>query len=215
MGALSGLDPATIKAFETYLGLPVDGVWDGELASRVGGYQTLLGQTPGQTRDAAEWEALTAALKRRGEALSPSADPVPMQDIAFQTFLRESGARESELLDEIQWRTEQSTREINRRAAGFELDRENTRQKIQTDYRERGFGNKSSFRDRDEGRATTEIDNQQLGYEAGVRDDLQAALRNAQSDINSLYRRRADEELAARQRVGQRTANETYTYVGR
>ena len=35
-----------MRAFETYLGLPVDGTYDPELAARVEAHQGLLGQTP-------------------------------------------------------------------------------------------------------------------------------------------------------------------------
>jgi hypothetical protein len=97
VGKLNTLDPATIKAFETYLGLNVDGQWDSDLERSVGRYQTMLGQTPGQTDTADQYAALVEALQKRAAAFGPGADTTPMQDAGFQAFLRESGARESDI----------------------------------------------------------------------------------------------------------------------
>lgn len=216
MGKLNTLDPATIKAFETYLGLNVDGQWDSDLERSVGRYQTMLGQTPGQTDTAEQYAALVEQLQKRAAAFGPGADTTPMQDTGFQAFLRESGARESELLDEIRYRTEQTTREINRRAAGFALEKEQATTSIRQNFAERGFGaaGPNTFQDRKIGEAVTDVDSQQMNFEASQRDALAAAARNSQSDINALYRRRVDEELDARNRLAKTNAEGTYRYVG-
>ncbi len=191
MGKLNTLDPATIAAFENFLGLSQDGKWDPELEKKVAGYQTMLGQTPGQTDDMGQWEALTGALRQRGAALTPGADSTPMQD-----------------------RTEQNTREINRRAAGFQMDKANAKETISNDYADRGFGGANTSREGDIGKATTEIDKDQFNFETQQRDALAQATRTAQGDIQSLYRQRADEELNARQRIGERDAKAKLTYQG-
>lgn len=214
MGKLNTLDPATIKAFETYLGLTADGQWDADLEKRVGNYQSMLGQTPGQTDTPDQYAALVSALQRRGDAFGPGADTTPMQDAAFQAFLRESGARESELLDEIRYRTEQTTREINRRAAGFALEKEQATGAVRQNFGDRGFGGTNTYRDSKIGEVSTDIDRQQLDFEANQRDALTAAARNTQSDVNALYRRRVDEELDARNRIAKTNAEGTYRYVG-
>lgn len=216
MGKLNTLDPATIKAFETYLGLNADGQWDPDLGRSVGRYQTMLGQTPGQTDTAEQYAALVEALQKRAAAFGPGADTTPMQDAGFQAFLRESGARESELLDEIRYRTEQTTREINRRAAGFALEKEQATGNVRSGFAERGFSGAgaNTFQDRKVGEVTTDIDRQQMDFEASQRDALTAAARNSQTDINALYRRRVDEELDARNRIAKTNAEGTYRYVG-
>lgn len=223
MGLLNALDPATIKAFERYLGKPEDGIWDDDLAGTVGAYQQLLGQTPGQTDDAGQWAALTGKLKERGDAFTQPLDGVPAQDPGYQAFMRSAGAQESEILDEIGYRTEQNSREINRRAVGFSAERAETQQnanvsktqgtqKIQESYADRGFGGANSFREGDTQQLTGNvdretqqriggIDEQQLQFNAGSRDALAEATRRLNGDANSLYRRRADEEFNARQRI--------------
>lgn len=232
MGKLSGLDPATLKAFESYLGLPQDGSWDPELEKRVGSYQMLLGQTPGETADMGQWEALTGALRQRGEAFGSPADSTPAQDPAYQAFMREAGARESEILDEIRFRTEQNSREINRRAAGFQAEKAEATvnagmkkdvgtKRIRDDYSGRGFGGENSARSLEVGQLTNEIDTglgqtiggideQRMNFEAGQRDALAEATRRLNADANSLYRRRVDEDFAARKRISDEQNQRAY-----
>lgn len=214
MGQLSTLDPATIKAFETYLGLQPDGVWDPDLEKKVGQYQTMMGQTPGQTDNHEQWSALVSQLQARGSAFGNAPDSVPAQDPAFQAFIRNAGAKESELLDEIQYRTVQTTREINRRAAGFALDKENAQTATTNDFNDRGFGAGTASRDRKLGEISTNIANDQNQYEAGQRDSLTNSVKGLQGDINSLYRSRVNEELDARERIGKKAAQQTFDYKG-
>jgi len=232
MGQLSGLDPATLKAFESYMGLPQDGTWDPELAKRVAGYQQLLGQTPGQTDDAQQWEALTGQLAARGAAFADPGDSTAAQDPAFQTFMRNAGARESEILDEINYRTEQNSREINRRAAGFAaqkdeattnagLQRQQGTERIRDDFAGRGFGGANTGRTQADNQLNTQIDTglqqqtgqideQQMSFNAGQRDALSEATRRLNSDANSLYRRRVDEEFNARERISKDQNQRSY-----
>lgn len=233
MGSLNTLSPATIRAFETYLGLPEDGTWDPELAAKVGAYQSLLGQTPGQTDTHDQYAALVSKLQERHAAFNTVPDPVPAQDPAFQAFMRSAGAQESEILDEIRYRTEQNSREINRRAAGFAaekaeaeqnvgMQRETGTRNIRQDYADRGFGGASSAREQQLGQLNEQlntglqqrlgsIDEQQMNYNVTQRDALAEATRRLGSDAASLYRRRVDEELAARNRVAQRQLETTYS----
>lgn len=232
MGQLSTLSPAVIRAFESYLGQPVDGTWDPELASKVGAYQQLLGQTPGQTDNADQYGALVSKLQERSAAFSTTPDSTPAQDPAFQAFMREAGAKESEILDEIRYRTEQNSREINRRAAGFAAQKDEAQtnantakqqgvQRIQQQYADRGFGAQSSSKDQEQGQLASNIDTQtqqqiggideqQLNFNATNRDALAEATRRLNADANSLYRRRADEELNARQRVSDAANTRAY-----
>jgi hypothetical protein len=159
-------------------------------------------------------------------------DPVPAQDPAYQLFMRNSGAQESEIMDEIKYRTEQNSREINRRAAGFAAQKadaeanataskEQGAQKITQDFADRGFGGAATARDQQLGTLTGNIDRstqqqignidqQQLEQTASSRDALAGAIRSLGSDAASLYRKRADEELAARNRIAQRQLETTY-----
>lgn len=151
-------------------------------------------------------------------------DPTPAQDPAYQLFLRNSGAQESEILDEIRYRTEQNSREINRRAAGFAAQKADAeasgavaKQRIGADFADRGFGSGNTARDTQQGyvdQSTQQqignIDQQQLEQTASSRDALAGAIRSLGSDAASLYRKRADEELAARNRIAQRQLETTY-----
>jgi hypothetical protein len=212
--------------------MPADGTWDPELASKVGAYQSLLGQTPGQTDNPEQYASLVDQLQQRHSAFNTVPDAVPAQDPAYQAFMRQAGAQESEILDEIRYRTEQNSREINRRAAGFAAQKEEVQQntntaktqgaqKIQQDYADRGFGGASSNKEQAVNTLTGNLDIQaqqqiggvdqtQLEQTAGSRDALAEAARRLNSDANSLYRKRADEELAARNRVAQAALNRSY-----
>lgn len=232
MGALRDLDQNTLKAFETYLGLNADGVYDDELGKRLEAYQGMLGHgTMGQTADENEYAGLVNALQQRHAAFNTSADPTPMQDTAFQAFLRNAGADESKLLDEIRFRTEQTNREINRRAAGFAAQKAESQQafgtertagtkKIRDDYSARGLVGASAQGNEEqtfltdigqrESRMLGDLDQQQMDFEAGQRDALSEATRRLRGDISDIYRRRTDEELNARDRVAARQGERTY-----
>jgi hypothetical protein len=225
VGSLSSLDPATIKAFETYLGKPADGVWDPDLENAVGAYQALLEQTPGQTDTPEQYSSLVSKLQERYSAFGETPDAVPAQDPAFQMFMRNAGAQESEIMDEIAYRTTQNNREINRRAVGFEAQKaeaqenvdkakEQGTEKIQNDYADRGFGGVNSFRENEISTLRGNLDDQaqqtlggidetKLSFEAGSNDNLAQATRSLGGDARSLYRKRADEEFNARQRVSE------------
>lgn len=151
-------------------------------------------------------------------------DAVPAQDPAYQLFMRNSGAQESEIMDEIRYRTEQNSREINRRAAGFAAQKADaeasgavSKQKIGADFADRGFASGNTARDQQQGNVDQSvqqtignIDQQQLEQTAGSRDALANAVRSLGSDAASLYRKRADEELNARNRVAQRQLETNY-----
>ena len=119
-------NPEEIKKIEAQLGLAPDGQWDPDLEGRISAYQQILGQDVGQTADndgGAQWGALMGIINQRGAAFGPGGDPTPMQDTGFQAFLRNAGAAEADILDEIRERTAQTTREINRTAAGHQAER--------------------------------------------------------------------------------------------
>lgn len=214
-----------IRALEEWLGLPVDGVFDPTLDNRVRGYQALLGhKNPGELSDMGEYNNLVQALQARITSMRP-ADSVPMQDTAFQAFMRNAGAEEASILDEIRYRTEQNSREINRRAAGFAAEKEETgkefdqRMRAKTaDFTGRGFiadGTSAEQMQQAElgeqrGAALGGIDQQQMEFEAGQNDALSAARRQLMGDVQGIYRKRADEELAARDRIGRQAAEAVY-----
>jgi len=164
------------------------------------------------------------AAQEQTRAQFDQLDPVPAQDPAYQLFLRNSGAQESEIMDEIKYRTEQNSREINRRAAGFAAQKADAeangavaKQRIGADFADRGFASGNTARDTQQGyvdQSTQQqignIDQQQLEQTASSRDALAGAIRSLGSDAASLYRKRADEELAARNRVAQRQLDSTY-----
>jgi hypothetical protein len=119
-----------------------------------------------------------------------------------------------------------------RRAAGFAAQKadaeanataskEQGAQKITQDFADRGFGGAATARDQQLGTLTGNIDRstqqqignidqQQLEQTASSRDALAGAIRSLGSDAASLYRKRADEELAARNRIAQRQLETTY-----
>lgn len=168
--------------------------------------------------------ALAPQLAAQQEIPVGPLDAVPAQDPAYQLFMRNSGAQESEIMDEIKYRTEQNSREINRRAAGFAAQKADaeanagvSKQRVGADFADRGFGSGNSARDQQFGNIDMQtqqqiggIDQQQMEYTANSRDSLAGAVRSLGSDAASLYRKRADEELNARNRVAQRQLDTTY-----
>jgi len=241
-------NPDQVRNLEENLGLTADGSWDPELEKKIGQYQMMLGQTPGQTSDSdggKEYTSLINTIQQRGAALRPGGDSTPMGDPAFQMFLRNAGATEADLLSIIEERTLQSSREITRHAAGLKADIQDTEdafgrkeqelanteqqgvKKIGEDYSNRGLVG-ASAQGNDVQNFQTDIGLQRndvlgdkaatlgklrtsgLDYAAGNRDALAAANRGTYSDIGALYRKRADEELAARDRIGLKSAKGVY-----
>lgn len=219
-----------IRALEEWLGLPVDGVFDADLDNKVKGYQALFGQTPGELRGPEDYDRLVQGLQSR-HVTSGGNDPLPLQDTAFQAFMRNAGAEEGSILDEIRYRTEQSQREINRRAAGFQADRSETNQAFDTQTREGTQNIRGDFSARGligssaQGAQTSDlltqlgqkraaqlggIDQSQMEFETGQRDALSESRRALMGDVQGLYRRKVDEELAARDRIGRQAAEATY-----
>ena len=130
MGMLDQLDSGTIMAFQRMLGLPLSGKWDPETKSRVESYQTILNQTPGTTVDTpeeagkeTEWQKLVGAITARDVSFNRAVDSTPAQDLANQAFMREAGAQESEIADEIAFLTKQNARDKNLRVLGADEDR--------------------------------------------------------------------------------------------
>lgn len=205
-------------------------MFDPELDAKVKGYQALFGQTPGELSGPADYDRLVQGLQSRAQTFT-AGDPLPLQDTAFQAFMRNAGAQEGSILDEIRYRTEQSQREINRRAAGYQADRSETNQQFDTQTREgtnriRGdFSARGLIGSSAQGQQTTDlrtdlgqkraaalggIDQSQMEFETGQRDSLSEARRALMGDVQDLYRRRVDEEFNARDRIGRAAAEATY-----
>lgn len=219
MGMLSELnDPATYAAFQRMLGLPQTGTYDPETKARVESYQAVLGQTPGQTNDMGQWEALTGALQKRDVSFTGAVDSTPAQDLANNAFMRESGALESEIIDEIAYRTSQNSADVNMRAQNRKTDletantnaaaaRTDNARRVGADYASRGFASNSG--------SINEIANNDANIDRGLADQtlgiertrsegdrqgadaLATASRNLYGEGNRLYRRRADSIMKA------------------
>lgn len=218
MGMLNTLDPATYAAFQRMLGLPQTGTYDPETQARVESYQTILSQTPGQTNDMGQWEALTGALQKRDVSFTGAVDSTPAQDLANNAFMRESGALESEIIDEIAYRTSQNTADVNMRAQNRKTDTEtaNTNaaaartdnaRRVGADYASRGFASNGGSIDeianndaninRGLGDQIKGIDQAQTEGDRQGADALATASRNLYGEGNRLYRRRADSIMKA------------------
>jgi len=218
MGMLNTLDPATLAAFQRQLGLPQTGTYDPETAARVESYQQILGQTPGQTDNMGQWEALTGALTARDVSFTGAVDSTPAQDLANNAFMRESGALESEIVDEIAYRTSQNTSDVNMRAQNRKTDTEtantnaaaartNNARRVGADYASRGFASNSGSINEiaaNDANIQRGLDDQILGIDRtqaeGDRqgaDALATASRSLYGEGNRLYRRRADSIMKA------------------
>jgi hypothetical protein len=195
------------------LGLPQTGTYDPETKSRVESYQTILGQTPGQTNDMGQWDALTGALTARDVSFTGAVDSTPAQDLANNAFMREAGAQESELMGEIAYRTSQYTSDVNMRAQNRKTDTETANKnaaaartdnarRVGADYASRGFASNSGSINEiaaNDANIQRGLDDQILGIDRtqaeGDRqgaDALTTASRNLYGEGNRLYRRRAD-----------------------
>ena len=225
MGKLSELDKPTVAAFQRMLGLPQTGTYDPETQARVESYQTILNQTPGTTVDTpeeagkeTEWQKLVGAITARDVSFNRAVDSTPAQDLANQAFMRESGALESEMIDEIAYRTSQNTSDVNMRAQNRKTDTEtaNTNaaaartenaRRVGADYASRGIASNSSSLDeiarndaeinRGLGDQIKGIDQAQTEGDRQGADALATASRNLYGEGNRLYRRRADSIMKA------------------
>jgi 6-phosphofructokinase len=133
----------------------------------------------------------------------------PTQDPAYAAYLRQFGIQNANIRNEIQARTEAVQRAINRNAAGFEQEKSNKTRDVALGYEERGFAG-SGFQQQEQIRTGAEVDYRRQQSEAEQTDSLAGQNRAANNDLNELAQRRAEEEMQARTRIGQKRANQQY-----
>lgn len=205
--------PATVKAMQKNLGLPETGVWDEATDQAYSNWAQGEGYDPnfGMNNDAENWNTVQAALNQRGMGNAPG-NPA-MEDPAYQAFLRSMGVQQANIKNEIIARTEAVQRAINRNAAGYEVQKKDKQRSIGLGFEDRGLGNSGAqYRQQSEAAAAVDYDRQQS--EASQHDALDAANRAATQSLAELGQRRAEEEIAARNRIGQRRAQQTYNPLG-
>lgn len=117
--------------------------------------------------------------------------------------------------------------DFGRQAQDLTAQAEKGAKKINTDFSNRGFVGSSAEANQvgefqeDIGRQQADLEGDKaatlgklrtsgLNYAAGNRDALAAANRSTLSDVSALYRKRADEELLARDRIGLKSAKGVY-----
>ena len=137
-----------------------------------------------------------------------ASDPV-MTDPKFLAFLRMMGVDESNIRNEIQARLEQANRETNRAAAGFEQRKTEQTRNIGLDFEDRGlFG--SGARVGHQAEASAKVDYDRQMEESARMDALAGQNRNSNQELNRLAQQRAEEELAARNRIAEKRGAQTF-----
>lgn len=136
-----------------------------------------------------------------------------MEDPAFLAFLRMSGVSEANLRNEIIFRTEAAQRAVNRAAAGYEQQKAQAGRNIGLSFEDRGLGN-SGEQFRQQGESAAGIDYNRQSNEAQSNDALSLANMQAQNSLAELAQKRVEEEMAARERVGAKRAQQTYNPTG-
>jgi hypothetical protein len=135
------------------------------------------------------------------------------QDAAYMAFLRQMGAEEANIKNEIQARVETSQRAVNRAAAGYSQQKKEATRNTALGYEDRGFtGGGIAAKAVDEAGAKVDYDRQQ--YESGETDAIQEANRKAQVQLSDLARQRTEQEFAARRRIGEGRAQQVYDPTG-
>lgn len=205
--------PATVKTMQRNLGLPETGVWDDTTDQAYSLWAQGEGFDPnlGMQNDIEGWNTVQAALNQRGMGNAP-ANPA-MEDPSYQAFLRAMGVQQANIKNEILSRTEAVLRAINRNAAGYEVQKKDKQRNIGLGFEDRGLGNSGAqYKQQSEAAAAVDYDRQQS--EASQTDALDTANRAATQSLAELGQRRAEEEIAARNRIGQRRAQQTYNPLG-
>lgn len=200
-------DPGTVKGIQRRLGLPETGRWDDMTDSAFAQFQQGAGRDVnwGLTGNANEWSGLDAALSQRApEDVNPA-----MQDAAYAAYLRQMGIQQSNIRNEIQARTEAVQRAINRNAAGFEQQKAEGVRNTGLSWEDRGLYN-SGLRQQEQGKVAAGVDYQRQQSETEQTDALAQANRQAQNSLSELAQKRAEEELNARTRIGQKRAQQVY-----
>jgi hypothetical protein len=207
--AYQNLDAGTIGAFQRMLGVPITMAWDPTtdqaMKTHLEGRGLPYGY--GTAGDAKEWEFLTATLREN------EANPNPaLTDPAYQAYLRQSGVQQATIKDEILARIDTANRERNRAAAGFQMQKDTTTKNIATDFEGRGLYS-SGVRQSQQADASGKIDFQMQQEDAARNDALTEANRRAEQQLAELGQRKAEEEIAARNRVGEKRAKGAYGQV--
>lgn len=199
--------PETVKQLQRWLGLPESGQWDGPTADALEAFQTSKGWDAdfGMTGNATDWNTLTSALSLR----APEGPNPAMEDPQYAAFLRTSGVTTANIKNEILARIEQANSERNRSAAGYATKKDETMRNVGNEYESRGFYS-SGIRQQEQAAEAGKLDYQMQMEDAARTDALQNANRGAQNQLAELGQRRAEEEIAARTRVNERRAKQTY-----
>lgn len=207
--AYSDLDPGTIGAFQRMLGVPITSQWDPATEGAMRTFLQTRGLEYGYGADgnAANWENLTGALREN------EANPNPaLTDPAYQAFLRQSGVQQQNLRDEILARIDQTNRERNRAAQGFQLQKDEGVKNVGLDFEGRGLYSSGTRRGA-QGELVQKIDYTMQNEDAARTDALNEQNRRAEQQLAELGQRRAEEEIAARNRVAEKRAKNVYGQV--
>lgn len=204
-------DPNQVKRIQAAIGVQPTGVWDEWTDSAYADWARTRGIDPnyGMTGNAQEW---TDLIQNRINPLADAGNPA-MEDPAYAAYLRTMGVEQANIKNEIMARTEAVQRAINRNAAGYEQQKSERTKSVGLDFEGRGLGN-SGAQYTQQNEASANIDYQRNQDESAQRDALDTANRSSQAALAQLGQRRAEEELAARQRIGEKRAQRTYNPLG-
>jgi hypothetical protein len=199
--------PETVRQMQKWLGMPESGVMDPETAAAIENFQVSKGWGAdfGMTGNADEWNQLTAGLSQAASG----APNVAMEDPAYAAFVRMSGVQTSNIKNEIQARITAANSERNRAAAGYDKKADDTQREVGLDYEDRGFYN-SGFRSSMQASKVGDVRYNQNLEEAARTDAMESANRHATQDLAELGQKRAEEEIAARSRINEKRAKQTY-----
>lgn len=127
-----------------------------------------------------------------------------MADQSYAAFLRKMQFDESAIQSSLQAAQEAAARRIQGQKATYDFQRQKGAEGIDRSYESRQ--NRSGRRLTDLAENRTQIDRSQLQFETGVNEQKAAMEREAATQIADMRRTNAEEQLAARDRLTQRSA---------
>jgi len=142
---------------------------------------------------------------REGAGLTGASVQEPLlADQSYAAFMRKMQFDESQIQSSLQAAQEAARRRIEGQAGNYDLQRTQATDGVNSSYE--GRQNRSGNRLVDINDARTVVDRNQREFESGIAEANAQMETDAASSIASLRRSRAEEELAARDRLTQRSA---------
>lgn len=128
-----------------------------------------------------------------------------LADQSYAAFLRKMQFDESSIQSSLQAAQEAAARRIQGQKATYDTQRDQTKRNVQQGFESRGmFRSGGHLKQQNEGR--TAIDRSQLQFETGVNEQKASMERDAATQIADMRRANAEQQLAARDRLTQRSA---------